>query len=86
MFDRETAIAMIEAGSCACPSCRGQLTVGKLSPRGWRHCKVCRCAWRVQLISGTRYAASIHAPIHTKAREPARRLTEVDYDGHEDLL
>jgi hypothetical protein len=81
MFDRDKAIATIEAGRCACPDCKGELTDPKLSARDWGFCKVCRCAWKAPVINGTRYAASIH----TKAREPVRRLTEADYDGHGDL-
>jgi len=36
MFDREKAIATIEAGRCPCPGCAGALTEDKLSARGWR--------------------------------------------------
>jgi hypothetical protein len=85
MFDREKAIAAIEANRCPCPSCSGTLTEAKLSARGWRHCRVCRCGWKVEDINKTRYAASIKGPMHTPARVPNRQLTEADYDGHEDL-
>lgn len=85
MFDREQAIATINAGNCACPGCRGELSAAELSPGGWRHCKVCRCAWKVEEINRTVYAASIKGPLHTPARVPLRQLTEADYDGHDDL-
>ena len=85
MFVREQAIANIDAGHCACPGCRGQLTGPDLSPRGWRHCKVCRCAWKVEAINGTIYACNIEGPIHTRPRVPNRPLTEADYDTHDDL-
>ena len=85
MFDREKAIATIEADRCPCPSCNGTLTDSKLSARGWRHCRVCRCGWKAEAINGTVYAASIKGPKHTPARVPNRQLTEADYDGHEDL-
>jgi hypothetical protein len=85
MFDRERAIATIEAGRCGCAGCRGELADGNLSPRGWRHCQVCRCAWKVEAINGTNYAASIKGPQHTPPRQPLRQLTEADYDSHEDL-
>jgi hypothetical protein len=86
MFDREKAIATIKAGNCSCPGCLGQFLDADLSPRGWRHCQVCRCAWKVEDINGTVYAASIKGPMHTPTRQPLRQLTEADYDGHEDLL
>lgn len=85
MFDRERAIAVIEAGGCACPSCRGRLTDPASSRTGWGFCQVCRCAWQVQTINGTRYATSIKARIHTAPRKPTRQLTEADYDSHDDL-
>jgi hypothetical protein len=85
MFDRGKAIATIEAGRCPCPGCRGQLTDPAPSPKGWGFCQTCRCAWQVQDINGTNYAASIKGPKHTPTPQPARQLTEADYDGHEDL-
>ena len=85
MFDRERAIATIEASGCPCSGCRGQLTDAELSRGGWSFCKVCRCAWQVQLINGTRYAASIPGPLHTPPRKPNPRLTKADYDDHDDL-
>jgi hypothetical protein len=85
MFDREKAIATIEAGGCACPGCRGQLTAADLSPGGWAFCGVCRCAWKIQETGAQQYATSIHAPIHTPPRPPLRQPAEADYDGHEDL-
>jgi type VI protein secretion system component VasK len=85
MFDRAQAIATIEAGRCACPGCRGQLTSPGLSRRGWRHCQLCRCAWKAEAINGIVYASSIEGLIHTRPRVPNRQLTDADYDGHEDL-
>jgi hypothetical protein len=85
MFDREKAIATIEADQCPCPGCSGRLTEARLSARGWRHCRVCRCGWKVEEIGKQRYAASIKGPLHTQPRQPLRRLTDADYDGHEDL-
>jgi hypothetical protein len=85
MFDREKAIAALEAGSCPCRGCRGQLTDANLSRGGWSFCKVCRCAWKVQTLGQARYAASIKGPKHTPARQPLWQLTEADYDGHDDL-
>jgi hypothetical protein len=85
MFDRAQVIATIETGRCACPGCRGELTVAGLSPRGWRHCQACRCAWKAEAINGTVYAISLKGPQHTPARKPLRPLTEADYDGHDDL-
>ena len=85
MFDRAAAIATIEAGVCACPGCRGQLTSPELSPRGWRHCQLCRCAWKAEAITATVYACHIEGPIHTRPRVPNRQLTDADFDGHEDL-
>jgi hypothetical protein len=86
MFDRTKAIATIEVGRCPCPGCRGELTDANLSPRSWRHCKSCRCAHKAQTITGTVYACRIEGSIHTRPRVPNRRLTEADFDGHEDLL
>ena len=85
MFVRERSIAAIEAGACACLGCKGVLTDASLSARGWRHCKACRCAWKVNMINGTNYACHIEGPMHTRPRVPNRQLTEADYDGHEDL-
>jgi hypothetical protein len=85
MFDRDQAIATIEAGGCACPGCRGQLSASELSPHGWRQCQSCRCAWKVEAINGTVYASHIEGPIHRRQRSPNRQLTEADYDGHDDL-
>ena len=85
MFDREKAIATIEAGRCPCPGCAGALTEDKLSARGWRHCRVCRCGWKVENVGKQRYAASIMGPVHAPPRQPIRQLTEADYDGHDDL-
>jgi len=84
-FDREKAIATVEAGGCACTGCRGELTDPALSADAWGFCKVCRCAWQVQTIGQARFAASISGPLHTPQRHPTRQLTEADYDGHDDL-
>ena len=64
MFDRERAIAVLNADRCACPGCKGSLTDHDLSPRGWRHCQSCRCAWKVAAIDGQTYATAIHSPDH----------------------
>ena len=85
MFDRELGIAMIEAGRCPCPGCPGRLTDAKLSPRDWRRCHLCCCAWKAEEINGTVYAASIKGPQHTAARQRLRQLTDADYDSHDDL-
>jgi hypothetical protein len=85
MFDRAKAIATIEAGVCACQGCHGQLMDAELSRGGWSFCNACSCAWQVETINGTRYAASIKGPLHTPPRKPLRPLTEADYDGHDDL-
>jgi hypothetical protein len=85
MFDRTEALAAIEADRCPCDGCEGTLTDPKLSARGWRHCRVCRCGWKVEEISKQQYVASIKGPIHTPPRKPLRQLTEADYDGHDDL-
>jgi hypothetical protein len=82
MFDREQAIATIEGDHCACPGCRGELTDGNLSARGWRHCKVCRCAWKVKEVYGQRYAMHIAGRVHAvPASQPLRRTAEVDFDS-----
>ena len=67
------------------PRNAGTLTDPKLSALGWRHCRVCRCGWKVEEISQQLYVASIKGPIHTPPRKPLRQLTESDYDGHDDL-
>lgn len=70
MFDRARAVATIEAGCCACPGCQGELTSADRSPGGWRHCQVCRCAWKAEAINGTVYATSIKGPTHTRLESP----------------
>jgi len=78
----ELSVAVIEADRCACPGCRGELTDEKLSMRGWRHCKVCRCAWKVEEVYGQRYAASIKGMVHAvPAPQPARRTAEGEFDN-----
>ena len=47
MFDREKAIATIEADRCPCPGCPGTITEAKLSARGWRHCRICVNGFKV---------------------------------------
>jgi len=56
MFDREKAIATIEAGRCPCPGCAGALTEDKLSARSWRHAGSAAAAgrWRTSVSSGMR--------------------------------
>lgn len=56
---REHQVEILEAGRCGCPGCSGTLTDPDKSPGGWRFCQVCGCAWKVQDLSGTRYAANV---------------------------
>jgi hypothetical protein len=81
MFVREQAIAEIERDRCACPGCRGELTAANLSPRGWRHCQACRCAWKIEVIYAVTYASRIAGAVHPLPRpvvdsRPARSSEE----------
>ena len=82
MFDREKAISTLDGDHCACPACHGDLTDSSLSARGWRHCKVCRCAWKVEMVGGQRYAMHIAGRVHSvPAPQPVRRTAAVDFDS-----
>jgi len=67
MFDRESALARIVAGKCACAGCAGELTDPAKSRGSWRFCRICRCAWKTSTIDGQDYATAIHAPVHALA-------------------
>ena len=84
MFDREKAISTLDGDHCACPACHGDLTDSSLSARGWRHCKVCRCAWKVEEVHGQRYAMHIAGRVHAVPGPQQSRRTaggEIDSEG-----
>ena len=68
MFDRAKAISLIEGDCCACPGCPGQLTDADRSPRAWRHCQRCRCAWKIETVYAATYASRIPGAIHPLPR------------------
>lgn len=72
MFDRAIALACLEAGRCACAGCEGTLTDATLSRGGWQFCRRCRCAWKIEVIDGKRYASAIPSPAHVARVTPAR--------------
>jgi hypothetical protein len=67
MFDRVTALMLIQSEDCPCNGCTGQLTSPARSPGGWGFCKTCRCAWQVSMIDGHAYAATIPSRLHLPA-------------------
>jgi len=80
MLDRERAITAIEADRCTCPGCRGELSAEQLSTQGWRHCSVCRCAWKVRRSTGQRYATHIAGRVHAvPAPQQSPRTEEADF-------
>ncbi|HZV52244.1 MAG TPA: hypothetical protein VFD49_21075 [Candidatus Dormibacteraeota bacterium] len=58
----DQAVEVIRELRCPCPECSRagfRLTDPRLSPNGWRHCRHCRCAWRLVRYRGRWYPVTI---------------------------